>query len=128
MSIPHPRSASLRRAASATVTFAALLLALPSAAQRAPAAGTGGCPLSAARVGVSARGAVAVNGTIVPIEHLAESLRALRPRPTEICYFREKPAGAPPASVRTIIDAIASLKWPISFYADAAFTTRATTP
>ncbi len=128
MPISRPRPARARHAVRALLGTAVLLLGLPAAAQRAPAAGAGGCPLSAARVGVSARGAVAVNGTIVPVEHLAESLRGLRPRPTEICYFREKPAGAPPASVRTIIDAIASLKWPISFYADAAFTTRATTP
>jgi hypothetical protein len=111
------------------IAMLALALAMPAArAQRAAGPAAGPCPIGAARVGVSALGAVALNGTIVPAEQLAAAIRALQPPATEICYFREPASGGKPAAVAGIVQTLASLKLPISFYADPKFTQRSGRP
>ncbi|MBS0376749.1 MAG: hypothetical protein JSR73_19405 [Proteobacteria bacterium] len=132
------RSTTARRSRRAPRPVAAALLAAsvlvstlgaPTAfAQRAAGPAAGPCPIGAARVGVSALGAVALNGTIVPADKLAPAIRALQPPPTEICYFREPASGGKPAAVAGIVQSLISLKLPISFYADPKFTQRSGRP
>jgi hypothetical protein len=102
--------------------------AVAAAAPKAPAAAATACPKTGARVLVTALGNVTVNGVVVPVDNLAMALNALTPRPTEVCYFREKPKGEPPAAVRIAVNAIISTQLPISFYADASFSTRVGMP
>ena len=75
-----------------------------------------------------ALGNVTLNGALVPVDNLAAALNALAPRPSEVCYFREKPKGEAPAAVRVAINAIISTRLPISFYSDATFSTRVSMP
>ena len=115
-------------------TFGALLVGtalLAAATVRAadpPARPAGPCPKSGARVMITALGNVTLNGTPVVVDKLAEALTALKPRPSEVCYFRERPSGPPPAAVRVAVNAIISTKLAISFYSDATFTTRVGMP
>jgi hypothetical protein len=109
---------------------AALLASLTAAASdpRAGAAATTPCPKTGAKVLVTASGIVNLNGAVVPVDNLAAALNAVTPRPTEVCYFREKAAGDPPATVRIATNAIISTRLPISFYSDASFSSRVGMP
>ena len=82
------------------------------------------CPSTAARIFLAADGTVLVNGKAMPVADLSAALKALNPRPTEICYARVNPTGARPANVERVINDIASLRVPISFYTDAMFSKR----
>lgn len=118
-----------RRPAAAAGLLAGLLLATAgTAAPPPPSAAHQPCPKTGARVLVTALGNVTLNGKLVPVDNLATALGALAPRPTEVCYFREKPKGEPPAAVRVAVNAIISTHLPISFYSDATFTTRVGMP
>jgi hypothetical protein len=96
-------------------------------ATRAASAGKP-CPKTGARVLVTAMGIVTVNGKVVPVDNLGAVLNGLAPRPTEVCYFREKPKGDPPAAVKIAVNAIISTHLPISFYSDASFAHGAEAP
>jgi hypothetical protein len=122
-----------RRTVQLTVTLflgGALLANFTAAASdpRAGTAATSPCPLTGAKVLVTALGIVKLNGMVVPVDNLAAALSALTPRPTEVCYFREKAAGEPPAAVRIATSAIISTRLPISFYSDASFSSRVGMP
>ncbi|HUO95388.1 MAG TPA: hypothetical protein VMT92_04075 [Steroidobacteraceae bacterium] len=111
-----------------SAALAATLAATSAGAAGAPANAGGPCPKTGARVVITALGNVTLNGAPVVVDHLAEALNALKPRPSEVCYFREHPKGAPPAAVKIAVDAIISTKLAISFYSDATFTTRVGMP
>ena len=99
-----------------------------AAEPRAKAAAPNACPKTGAKVLVTALGNVTLNGVVVPVDNLAAALTALAPRPSEVCYFREKPKGEPPAAVKIAVNAIISAHLPISFYADASFASRVGMP
>ena len=120
--------AMIPRSSGALLVLAALLAAAPVHAADVKPAGAGPCPKSGARVMITALGNVTLNGTPVVVDKLAEALTALNPRPSEVCYFRERPKGAPPAAVRIAVNAIISTKLAISFYSDATFTKRVGMP
>jgi hypothetical protein len=82
------------------------------------------CPASGARVFLAADGSVSLNGKPIPAAELKAALSALNPRPSEICYSRGNSNGAPPSNVERVMDDIASLRVPISFYTDATFSRR----
>ena len=84
-----------------------------------------GCPDSAVRIYVDGAGVVTVNGQVVGVADLSETLLSLKPRPTEVCYSRANAQGEPPAEVMTVIKAIMVLRVPVSFYTDKTFKTRA---
>ena len=117
-----------------TLLIAACAAVAPNAvgatAAQAPAKvpASGACPKTGAKVLVTALGNVTLNGAVVPVDSLAAAISALAPRPTEVCYFREKPKGEPPAAVRIAVNAIISTHLPISFYSDASFTSRVGMP
>jgi len=106
------------------------LLAVAQATTPTAPAGTVAkpCPKTGARVLVTAMGIVTVNSKVVPVDNLSTVLNGLAPRPTEVCYFREKPKGEPPAAVKIAVNAIISTHLPISFYSDASFAHRAEMP
>jgi hypothetical protein len=110
----------------AAVAQAAPPTAPPATAPPATAAKP--CPKTGARVLVTAMGIVTVNSKVVPVDNLGAVLNGLAPRPTEVCYFREKPKGEPPAAVKIAVNAIISTHLPISFYSDASFAHRAEMP
>ncbi len=92
---------------------------------QAPATMTLPCPADAARVVVSTSGIITLNSHIVAVSDIAGALRALKPAPTSVCYYRENPAAAePPASAFAALDALASLRLPIAMFVDSAFTQR----
>lgn len=99
-----------------------------AAEPRAAPAAANPCPRTGAKVLVTALGNVTLNGTLVPADNLAAALNALTPRPTEVCYFREKSKGEPPVAVRVAVNAIISVHLPISFYSDASFANRVGMP
>jgi hypothetical protein len=109
--------------ASALVAGGLALGAFPAAA-----AAPNRCPKTAAKVLVTALGNVTLNGAVVPVDNLAAALNALAPRPSQVCYFREKPKGEPPPAVKIAVNAIISVHLPISFYSDASFSTRVGMP
>ena len=126
----------LRGAVSVLVVAGALVLGgtgLPGSSAHAaqpPAkpAATGACPKTGAKVLVTALGNVTLNGKVVAVDGLGAALGALAPRPTEVCYFREKPKGEPPAAVKIAVNAIISAHLPITFYSDASFSSRVGMP
>ena len=84
-----------------------------------------GCPDSAVRIYVDGAGVVTVNGRVVGVADLSETLSSLKPRPTEVCYSRANAEGEPPAAVMDVIKAIMTLRVPVGFYTDKSFKTRA---
>jgi hypothetical protein len=115
----------------ATTLFGAAVLAMLTAATPEPRAATGSsvpCPKTGAKVVITALGNVTLNDALVPVDNLAAALNALTPRPSEVCYFREKPKGEAPAAVRIAINAIISTRLPIAFFSDATFSTRVDMP
>ena len=126
--LPGLRKARVGAAALVLGAAALIACAIAAADTRAKAAAPAGCPRSGAKVLVTALGNVTLNGAVVPVDNLATLLSALAPRPTEVCYFREKPKGEPPAAVRIAVNAIIAAKLPITFYSDASFTTRVGMP
>jgi hypothetical protein len=114
----------------ASAMAASAMAAAPAATPAAPAptASTKPCPKTGAKVLVTAMGIVTVNGKVVAVDGLAAALNGLAPRPTEVCYFREKPKGEAPAAVKIAVNAIISTHLPISFYADSSFAHRAEMP
>jgi len=117
----------MKSATAARVLAASAALVLAGAVPALGATSTA-CPATAAKVLVTAMGNVTLNGRLVPVDNLAAALNALAPRPTEVCYFREKAPGAQPVAVRIAVNAIISTHLPISFYADASFSSRVRTP
>ena len=81
------------------------------------------CPATAVRVVVMSGGRVLVNDRTVAVADLRRALEQMSPRPAEVCYARQNPEEAPP-QMAEILDAIAALKLPISFYTDSSFTNR----
>lgn len=77
------------------------------------------CPQEAARVAVSARGVVRLNGTEVSPAALAAALRSLSPG--FVCYYREAP-GNEAVAVPAVLEAIMSMRVPVALFEDAAFT------
>ena len=125
-----PMSGKSSQATAATLLVAAAVTLL-TAATPEPRSGTGAsapCPKTGAKVLITALGNVTLNGVLVSVDNLAAALNALAPRPSEVCYFREKPKGEAPAAVRVAINAIISTRLPISFYSDATFSTRVSMP
>jgi hypothetical protein len=82
------------------------------------------CPATAVRVFLAGDGTISLNGKTIPATDLKAALGALSPRPTEVCYSRGNPKGAPPSNVERVMDDVASLRVPISFYTDATFSRR----
>ena len=82
-----------------------------------------GCPESGAKVFLTVDGQVTLNGRKVQVSHLAAELQALTPKPSVICYSRENPQGESPATMRTVLDAIMSLRLPVGLFTDATFQT-----
>ena len=105
-----------------------IVVAATLASAPARGADAGPCPKSGARVMITALGNVTLNGAPVVVDRLAEALSAMKPRPSEVCYFRERPKGPPPAAVKIAVDAIISTKLAISFYSDATFKSRVGMP
>jgi hypothetical protein len=69
-------------------------------------------------------GVIAVNGQVVSVADLPQTLSSLKPRPTEVCYSRANVQGEPPPAVMAVIQAIMALHVPVSFYTDKSFKTR----
>jgi len=84
-----------------------------------------GCPDSAVRIYVDGVGVITVNGQVVSVAHLSQTLSSLKPRPTEVCYSRANAQGEAPPEVMPVIQAIMALRVPVSFYTDKTFKTRA---
>jgi hypothetical protein len=84
-----------------------------------------GCPESGAKVFLAADGQVTLNGRKVQVSHLAAELQALVPKPSVICYSRENPHGEPPATMRTVLDAVMSMRLPVGLFTDGTFQTPA---
>jgi hypothetical protein len=82
-----------------------------------------GCPVAGARVFLSARGDVTLNGRHVEASELKDALLALSPTPTVICYAREESAGEPHPAVQTVFEAIMAMQLPIGLFTDATFQT-----
>jgi hypothetical protein len=82
-----------------------------------------GCPESGARIFLTAGGKVTLNGHLVEPPELAAELQALNPKPTVICYSREKPQTGPPPAMRTVMDAIMSMHLPVGLFTDSTFQT-----
>ena len=82
------------------------------------------CPDSAARIYMDGVGVIAVNGQVVSVADLPQTLSSLKPRPTEVCYSRANVQGEPPPAVMAVIQAIMALHVPVSFYTDKSFKTR----
>ena len=122
---PHPLLAGFRPSAEfrpSGLTISVLWLASAIALGNATSEG---CPDSAARIYVDSTGVVTVNGQVASVADLSETLSALKPRPTEVCYSRVNAPGEPPAEVMAVIKAIMALRVPVSFYTDKTFKTRA---
>ena len=78
---------------------------------------------TSARVFVSAKGVVSLNGIVTPIDALLPALQKLHIQ--EVCYSRENPQAFEPHPVALkALDAVTRLKLPIAFYWDAAFQER----
>ena len=84
---------------------------------------TNGCPSSGARVFLSERGVVTLNGRQVEASQLKAALLSLSPKPTVVCYSRGAPAGEPHPSMPVVLEAIMSLRLPIGLFTDSTFTT-----
>jgi hypothetical protein len=80
-----------------------------------------GCPSSGARIYMSKDGSVLLQGKAVSAAELGPMLEKLKPNLTEVCYSREDPVGEPPADMPKVLDAIAALRLPVSFYTDSSF-------
>ena len=57
----------------------------------------------------------------VSAAELGPMLEKLKPNLTEVCYSREDPMGEPPADMPKVLDAMAALRLPVSFYTDSSF-------
>jgi hypothetical protein len=78
---------------------------------------------TSARVFVSAKGVVSLNGAVTPIEALLPALQKLHIQ--DVCYSRENPQEIEPHPVALkALNALMQLKLPIAFYWDAAFQER----
>ena len=82
------------------------------------------CPPTGVRVFLGSDGNVSVNEKAVAAADLKKALEAVSLRPTEACYSRENPNSPPPPQMATVLDSVAALKVPISFYTDKTFTKR----
>jgi hypothetical protein len=82
------------------------------------------CPATGVKVFLLSDGSVVVNDKTVSSSDLKSSLDKISPRPTEVCYSRENPNSAPPPQMASVLDSIAALKAPISFYSDRTFAKR----
>jgi hypothetical protein len=82
------------------------------------------CPSTAVKVFLASDGTVVLNDKTVSANDLRGALDRMSPRPTEVCYSRENPNGPPPPQTASVLDTIAALKAPISFYTDRTFTKR----
>jgi len=85
---------------------------------------TAPCPATGVKVFLASDGNVVVNDKTVSSNDLKGALEQISPRPTEVCYSRDNPNSAPPPQMANVLDSIAALKVPISFYTDRTFTKR----
>jgi hypothetical protein len=102
---------------------AAILLALILGAAPAFGAEAPSCPSTGTRVFLTTQGVVTLNGQKIDASKLQGALKALKPRPTIICYSRENGTGEPHPSMKTVLDAIMSTKLPIGLFTDSTFKT-----
>ena len=82
------------------------------------------CPPRGARLFLSAKGAISLNGKAVAANDLPQAIAKLDPRPAEICYAREKPGAEPAESRVAVARAIMGTDIPLSLYIDRAFSQR----
>jgi hypothetical protein len=109
----------------AITTCTALALALAGCSRGdEPQTTAAPCPATGVKVFLAGDGNVVVNDKVVSSNELKATLEQLSPRPTEVCYSRENPNSAPPPQMANVLDNIAALKAPISFYTDKTFTKR----
>lgn len=66
------------------------------------------------KVAVSARGTITFDGTAVTLDGLKTRLEALKQRAGVVWYYREAPAGEPPAQAMQAIGLVTDLGLPIS--------------
>jgi hypothetical protein len=123
---PRRRTSVIAALSVGAVTLAHSVVSAPEPATGHPPSAA--CPKTGARIVVTASGSISLNGKPVPVENLGATLNALVPRPTEVCYFREKAIGPPPADVSTAVSAIIAAHLPVSFYSDASFANRVGMP
>jgi hypothetical protein len=121
MSRRNRTSATRPVRAAGVLTISVLWLASSIALGNATSAG---CPDSAVRIYVDGVGVITVNGRVVSVADLSQTLSSLKPRPTEVCYSRASAQGEPPPEVMPVIQAIMALRVPVSFYTDKTFKTR----
>src|SRR5882762_8195300 len=109
----------------AVTTAAVLAIALAGCSRSdEPQTVASPCPATGVKVFLASDGNVVVNDKAVLSNDLKGSLEQISPRPTEVCYSRENPNSAPPPQMASVLDSIAALKAPISFYSDRTFTKR----
>jgi hypothetical protein len=104
--------------------LAASILAV-SISSTALGAASGACPSTGARIFITSAGVVSLNGKQIPASALKDALAGITPRPTLICYSRQNATGEPPPAMQVVLDAIISMKLPISFFTDGTFATPA---
>jgi hypothetical protein len=85
------------------------------------------CPESAVRISVDPLGLVTVNGAVVPIELLKETLISLKPKPTEICFAPAHRFTLTPRDATAALNASEALGVPMGLYVDATYKTRLVT-
>ena len=79
------------------------------------------CPPSGARLFLSAAGEILLNGKAIAPSDIPRAIAKLKPRPTEICYAREKLGAEPRESQRAVTNAIRGTGLPLSLYVDRTF-------
>ena len=115
-------TAFLRRGARTVALAALAAVASPTSVA---AAASDSCPASGVRVFLKSSGSLILNGRSIEASRLSSELSAIRPRPTLICYSREKPWDKPPATVELVLGALMALNLPFRFYTDATFSSPA---
>jgi hypothetical protein len=108
-----------------TVTFA--LVAMVSA-MPLWGAETAACPPAGARVFLTAKGIVSLNGQTIEAAKLKAALEGIKPKPPVICYSRQSDRREPHPSMVEVLDAIISTGIPIGFFTDGTFEERVALP
>jgi hypothetical protein len=106
----------------------ACLLAALAGATPALGAEASACPDNGARVFLTAKGIVSLNGKIIEVAKLKAALGSLTPRPPVICYSRQSDRREPHSSMVEVLDAIISTGIPIGFFTDGTFEERVALP
>ena len=121
MKMKFPRSSIRVRAVACLL--AALAGATPTLGAEASA-----CPDTGARVFLTAKGIVSLNGKTIEVAKLKAALEGLTPRPPVICYSRQSDRREPHSSMVEVLDAIISTGIPIGFFTDGTFEERVAMP